>query len=298
MSNLPAATSIAQRRRELARQQKQDIQMKSGRREKTVKPPAGKSKWRILPSWRGADDPSIGHAWGQHFVRNQEDELVAVHMCLDKTYGKHCPICESLSRAIKHSNDEQQKVLEQAKATGRYLVNALHVDGEDPNTPVVLELSPTTYEKVMDLIDQWMDEEFGEIDLLDLSTGRDIIINKTGKGLNTNYDVTVAPKERAVNAEVMKKVVNLDDYVKQEHEESQRKALEAFDHISTGIKALPYKKPSDDSMKDVLDGDFTSVGDDDSSEETSKASTKAAAATQAEMDEIDDILGELDDLGL
>ena len=110
--------SLAEKRRELARQTKQDIQMKSGRRGKTVKAPIGRSKWRILPSWKGVDDPSVGVAFGRHFVVDMAGDLVAIHMCLDKTYGKRCPICDALKTAIKTSNDKTQKILEEARSSG------------------------------------------------------------------------------------------------------------------------------------------------------------------------------------
>jgi len=289
------ALSVAQKRRELARKQKQEIQASMGRRERTVRPPAGRSKWRILPSWKGVEDPTIGHSWGQHFVRDMNDDLVAVHMCMEKTYGKPCPICDSLTNALRHSNDETQSILEKAKSSGRFLVNAYHLDGEDPTTPVILELSPTTYEKLMDQIDIWMGEdEEDETDILDLDTGHDIIISKTGKGLNTKYELSVAPKPRKAKLD-MEELHNLDDYVKQMHEATEQKALLAFDKISTGgNKSLPNHKSDDDDddMGDIFDGDFheeklAEVKDD-----------KPKTSSVSEDEEIDDILGELEELDI
>lgn len=295
--------SIAQKRRELARKEKQDIQAKSGRRERPVRVPDGRSKWRVLPSWRGAEDPSIGHSWGQHFVRDASGELQAVHMCLDKTYGKDCPICNSIKAGIKNStNDDVQKVLEEAKATSRFLVNALNLGSTEPNKPVILELAPTVYEKLMDLVDQWGDEEFGEVDIVDLETGHDIIITKTGKGLTTKYDVAVSPKGRREDPSVMANVHDLDAYVKQEHEETQLKALNNIDKVVTG---LPSPSAADEDFDDILDGEF------EEEEPAPKKKAPAVAAKPApkaavkrtpppaeEEDELDDILGELEDLDL
>lgn len=283
--------SVAQKRRELARQQKHDIQMKMGRRERTVKPTPGRSKWRILPSWKGLEDPSIGHSWGQHFVRDASDELVAVHMCMERTYGKSCPICDSLTNALRHSTDETQKILEKAKSSARFLLNAYHLDGEDPTTPVILELSPTTYEKLMDLIDLWMDEEYDETDLLDIDTGHDITITRSGKGLNTKYDLSVGPKPRKIKVD-MDALHDLDEYVQQQHTETEQKALLAFDKISTGLTALPNSSQGDD-MGDVLEGDFEEEVD-----TTPIKDDKPKTVSEADNQEIDDILGELDDLDI
>src|SRR6185369_17798296 len=88
---------------EKIKQKKAAIQQSSGRREKTMKPTPGKSRWRILPTWRSNEAEQFWHDFGQHFIKNAAGELQAVYVCLSKTYGdeRPCEVCESLQHAIK-----------------------------------------------------------------------------------------------------------------------------------------------------------------------------------------------------
>lgn len=310
---------MVQKRQEAARQQKAALQEKMGRRERTTRIPDGRSRWRILPSWRGADDMLIAHAFGQHFVKDAAGDLKAVHMCLDKTYGKLCPICEALAHAIKNSDDETQKLLTESRANARYLVNAYSVEkGKTPEV-VILEMPPTVFELINDLIDQKADDQEVEnedgdletvagVDMLDVKKGFDVIISKSGKGLNTKYTVNSASTPTRVPADLLDKMHDLDAYVKQEHAETEAKALGVLDQVSTG-RALPAPGKAgipdlDDDLldNDILDADFEEVEEEAKPKAKPKAPTatsKPAPAKKVEDDEeIDDILGELDDLDL
>lgn len=222
---------------ELVKSKKAALQAQSGRnREKTVKPPVGRSKWRILPGWRGADDATFFHDFGQHFIKDVHGALKAVYVCTEKTFGKPCPICEAINEGISVSeNDDVINALKEGKSKGRILLNALHLDGENPTQPVILDLTPTTFEKVLDLIEEW-----GNI--TDLENGVDIVINRSGKGINTEYTVTPAPKSAPVQKSVLKSLHNLDDYVKQEYDEGRVKALGAVNAVA-GLLSAPGDKP-------------------------------------------------------
>jgi len=279
-------SSLLEARRALARQQKAEIQEKSGRRERAVRPPVGKSKWRILPSWRGLEEPLFAHAFGQHFIKDKNGDMVAVHMCLDKTYGKPCLICDSIARGIRSAEDDDTiNLLKESQSSGSYLMNALRIDGDEPTTPVLLSLSPTTYEKVLDLIDQYADEG---VDLLDPSEGYDIVISRTGKGLNTKYDVNAAVKPSKISKSVLENLNDLDLYVKQEHEATEQKALSFIDKVVTGRAALPSSKSDDDEMEDILEADFEETSEEDLD--------KSVSSKKVTDDELDSILGELSDL--
>ena len=193
---------------EMVRSKRKAIQQSSGRREKTVKPTPGKNRFRILPGWRGGDDPTFFHDFGQHFIKGVDGQLKAVYVCTEKTYGKPCAVCEAIAEGMGAAGDDNVlNALSESKSKGRILMNALHLDGDDPKTPVILDLTPTTAEKVFDLMD-----EYG--DITDPKTGIDIIINRTGTGLNTEYSVMPAAKSiKGVPAAILEKLHNLDEYV-------------------------------------------------------------------------------------
>lgn len=314
------ALTMVQKRQEAARAQKAAIQEKMGRRERTTRIPDGRSRWRVLPSWRGADDINIAHAFGQHFVKDAAGDLKAVHMCLDKTYGKYCPICNALQIAIKNSNDETQKILEESKSGSRFLLNAYQVVKDKTPEVVILETPPSVFEMINDLIDQKADDQEVEdedgnlvtepgVDMLDVKKGFDIIITKSGKGLNTKYTVLPASTPTRVPPALLENLNDLDAYVKQEHAETELKALNVLERVSTG-RALPNPNTKTGGLDldddDILDGEFEEAP-------APKAKPKAAAKPKPKVvdeeeeddasvgasdEEIDDLMGELDDLDL
>ncbi|MGV2866421.1 hypothetical protein [Achromobacter sp. AGC39] len=214
--------------------------LNAGNKGKTVKPPEGRSKWRILPSWRpaGHAEPAIDHPFAQHFIKDGANALKAVYVCTDKTFGRPCAVCDAVQAGIKaHEHDpDMKKVLESARSTARILLNALHLDGPNPTTPVILEISPRLYDSFLNLTMEWGEE------VLSLDAGSDVVIERTGKGLDTKYSITPLPasKSTKVDPSIMTKLNNLDDYVKQESEEQEKRALANVSAVSgLGMTARP-----------------------------------------------------------
>lgn len=222
--------------------------LSQGKKQKTVKPPQDRSRWRILPGWN-KDNPTFFHDFGQHFIKDGTGEMKAVYMCVDKTYGKPCQICSAISHAIRASSDDAMvDLLKQAGASGRVLVNALQISGDTPGDPVILELAPSTFNEILGILQEW------GADVLDLQNGKDIIIERNGKGKLTKYAVQIASKSEPVPADVMKRVANLDEYVAQESAEQAARALANLTAVA-GVLPAPTaaRKPAlaDLSIEDV-----------------------------------------------
>src|SRR5690606_22511219 len=96
---------------------------------------------------------------------------------------------------------------------------ALHRDGSEPGQPKILEIGPKLFGDFLGIIQEWGAET------LDLDGGRDVIIERTGKGLSTKYSIQIAAKSEPVPAAVMKQVKNLDEYVAQESDEQKVRAI-------------------------------------------------------------------------
>lgn len=224
---------------ELIAKKKQDIN--AGKRQKTVKPPENRSRWRILPTWR-KEGEQFWHDFGQHFIKDGKGDLKAVYVCVDKTYGRPCQVCDAIGAGIRASSDDDMvKMLKEANAAARILVNALHIDGDNPNEPVILELGPMAFNEILNIVTEW------GADVVSLDKGMDMVIERTGKGMQTRYSVNVASKSQPVDAAVMKKIVNLDEYVAQESEEQARRALmnlSAASGMLPAPSATPAGKPS------------------------------------------------------
>ena len=260
---------------ELLKQKK--AALTSNNRQKTVKPNEGRTRWRILPSWRpeGAENADIFyHDFGQHFIKDATGTLKAVYVCLNKTFDKPCQICGAIEHAIATSRDDTMvELLKESKAGHRILMNALAIDSPNPTDPVILEVAPTVFVAILGIIEEW------GIEALSLDKGNDIIIERSGKGLLTKYTVQVAAKSAAVDPSVMKRVTNLDEYVAQENTDAANRALTNLRAVAGLLPAPVADKPvssSADHLRDI------SLDDDPLPDEVTPPSpTRAAAAEDA-----------------
>lgn len=193
--------------------------------QKTIKPKAGRNRYRILPGWRGNGDPLFYHDFGQHFIKDAAGQVKAVYICTDRTFGRPCEVCDAVATAMASTTDDvTKKRVEESKASGRVLLNVLELDGTNAGVPQILEIPPTVFNGnkgvggIISLFDEWPN-------LLDPNTGCDIIIEKSGAGKDTRYGVQVAGGSKPVPAEALTKLNNLDDFVKQESEAAAQRAL-------------------------------------------------------------------------
>lgn len=260
--------------------QQKKAAMNSGNRQKTAKPPEGRSKWRILPGWRkDKEDSTFFHDFGQHFIKGMDNQLKAVYVCVDKTYGKPCKICEAIRQGVMSSSDDDVvKVLKDANAASRILLNAIHVDGESQD-PQILEVGPKVFSEIINIIQEW-----GNI--LDLDTGKDIVIERTGKGLNTKYSVQVAAKSAPVPASVMGKLHDLDEYVAQESEEQARRALANLSQVAGLLPSAAASKPALSAVFDD-DPDVTlEIPDGKPAKPTKEVKSEPESTGDAELDDL------------
>ena len=199
---------------------------------------AGKNRVRILPGWNPAARDVFYHDFGMHYVKDKDNKLAAVYVCTDKTYGKECPVCSAVYEGIRLAKDSgnttMEKLLGQARATARVLVNALIREGEEPNKPVVLELPAGVFDA---MVDQMMTFADDDVDVLSVTEGHDFIVTKSGAGLDTEYSVALAPKPTAVTFDESQ-VIDLAAYCSQESEQGLLKAV----HATTAVTGLPAPK--------------------------------------------------------
>lgn len=200
--------------------------------EKTVKIEPGKNRIRLLPGWRPGEEHVWFHDFGQHFIKDGADKIQAVYLCADATHGKDCSVCKALASAgMAAADDATTEVLGKAKASKTILVNALMLDSKEPNTPQILELKRGVFGQLIDIIEENGGLVFAE-------NGNEIIINRDGKGLNTTYTAQISLKTYTIPAVALTKLNNLDEYVKQESDEQERRAIAAVNTVA-GLLAAP-----------------------------------------------------------
>jgi hypothetical protein len=237
-------------------------------RVKTLKAPAGRSRYRILPSWRFVTDdegkPVLDPAtmkpvrdteqqfwadFGQHFIKDAAGEIKAVHVCADKTFNRPCPVCEAISQGILASTDDLTKRrLEEARSGARVLLNVLHLDGPNPNEVQILEVPPSVFNGkkgvggILSLFGDWP----SMVKLGDKSEGCcEVIIEKNGSGKEgTSYGVSAIPASTKLDASVLDRLHDLDAFVMQESEQSTQRALTGVSAISGLLPAPASAAPA------------------------------------------------------
>lgn len=251
-------------------------------RAKTIKANPGSNRYVLLPGWRKGEEHTFFHDFGQHFVKNEADELQAIYPCLDKTFGRPCPVCHGLASAIKQAPDEATaEVLKKAASGATYLLNVLPLDSADSaGTPQILEVRKTVFNQILDLMEDWGTAIF------DPAEPQIIVINREGKGLNTKYSTQISAKKHTMPANVHAQINNLDDYVRQENEENERRAIAAINGVAGLISSAP--KTSATAMLAA-----SKSAEDVQGARAAEASRPAAAQASLDAD-LDDLLGDLD----
>lgn len=284
--------------KDLIKRKQGEMEAKKASNLKTQRSGPGKNKYRILPAWReqnefekSEDIPApFWHDFSLHWIKQEiGGKPVVVYPCLEKTFGKPCDICGAIEQAIVGSDDEDFKRLVKESASRQsYLMNALHLNGDEPDEPVILEVGQTVFDQICGLIEEYED-------ITDLEDGIDIIIHRQGTGFDTKYNVLVAKKSNPVDKSVLDKLHDLDAAVSQENATRHQTALSKIGEI-TGVLPTPTRKIAPPKSKladeDIEDAEFVDADDE---LETAMNGTDDDADIDDLLDD-DDLLDELNEL--
>jgi hypothetical protein len=200
----------------------------------------GKNRIRLFAGWNPKNPEQFWRDFGQHFIKNAADELQAVYVCAAATDGKPCNTCNALRALIASAPDDTTtEVLAKSKSSKEHLVNALHLDSSEPNTPKVTKVAQQVLTQIFEMI-----IENGAEAVLDPEKGHEIVVNREGTGLNTRYTTTMSMKPGTpIPKAVQDKVTDLDDYVKQDSTEGEQRALAALNTVA-GLLPAPGAAPA------------------------------------------------------
>jgi hypothetical protein len=268
----------------LMKAKKQSLKQK----EKTIKPAPGANRYVLLPGWRKEESHIWVHDFGQHYIKNAAGEIQAVYPCLDKTFGNACPICEGINKAARMTTDDETvKLLKEAGSGQSYLFNVLALDADDDATPQILEVRKTAFAAIVDLIEEW------GAGMFDPEAPQIIVVNREGKGLLTKYTVQISPKKHTLPKGVLTKLNNLDDYVRQENEDQQRRALNAINSVAGLLPIVASGADKPMTSGETFDADQESALRTAAETRNGREASKAKASDIALDDELSDLLGDL-----
>jgi hypothetical protein len=271
----------------------------------------GKTRLRILPYIAPGKKTGPGGEFhcdiGVHWIKTSlGGKPVAVVGASDVTYGTHNPINDAIDQAAqlaKQVDDEMVKLVSEWKARKSVLVNALirtkgSSDASEDDVKIV-ELTPTTFGEISKTLLMYVEEGGAEGDeVLSLEKGVDMIIEKTGKGMDTRYSVMPAPgSSPPVNAGVLEKLNDLPQFIANRYFRGEEtKALTAIQAV-TGVSGPALGSRPATAM-------LTARGEETAARVTPKpapveeveAPKKPATAAELPSDEVDALMRELENI--
>lgn len=169
------------------------------------RPKEGKNNIRIMPQKEGKE-----LFWSEGYVHFSVGPKKNMVTCLE-TFGKPCPICEEVEKLKNSGYKEDKQLAKDMKQTQRIYMNIIDRDSEDDEEQIQVMTCGTMI--LSDILDMICDPDWGNI--TDYTTGRDIVITRTGKGMQTKYSVLGKPKQTIASEtlseeEIQKKLVDLD----------------------------------------------------------------------------------------
>lgn len=149
------------------------------------KPPDGDSRLRIMPP-ATAKQETFWFKTGTHFNVGPDESPVPCPV--ESGVRETCFLCRLIKRLKKGDKDEEDEA-EGMGARPRFLISI--VDYADPEAGVQVWACPVTVFRQLKKY-RLNEDEYG--DMTDLEDGYDILLEKTGSGINTKYDAAPARK--------------------------------------------------------------------------------------------------------
>lgn len=205
----------------------------SGSGGKAYKMKEGRNTLRLLVDPKVVEtNGQFWHDLGVHWIKADENgkPITVIGDC-DYTYQQPSMINAAIEQAIASATDEESKKLYESWRSRKTVLFPAIVRGENGDDPTIVEVTPTTWGKITEILSLYMDN--GE-DLTDPQTGKDIVVNRTGKGLNTDYSVMISPApSQPLPADVLTKLPDIDAYIQKEFfRGEEQKALNAIAQIA------------------------------------------------------------------
>lgn len=172
------------------------------------KPKPGRNVIRILPPKPGSEDFYSEARVRYNVGPNKKMVVVPIND------NEPCPIKDFVDALFKTGDKDDEKLAKRMRATTRYYFNiidrSLEEGDEGYGEVMVFGCGASIFTDVLGLI---VDPDYG--DITDPENGYDIIITRTGTGLDTEYKVNARPKQTPIGFDDWEdKLVDLSIFTK------------------------------------------------------------------------------------
>lgn len=261
------------------------------------KPEDGRNRIRILPP--KGDDGEFSKEVSRHF------NVAKFPMNCRKDLDKKCPICDAVASLFATKDPGDMELAKKIRAKKQWVMNIVDVKNSDKK-PLVFWSGPMIYDQILSY---FADDEWGDIS--DPKKGYDLIIEKTGEGLDTDYKLRTAKDSTELedSKKLTKASSDLNDLVEYPSEKEMENALngqgsgddssdddeeddedEDEDDDKAKSKKVKGKKSDEDEESDDEDEDDDSDSDDEDEDEkkSEKKTKKSKDEDEEEGDDDDD----------
>ena len=231
--------------------------------------------------------------WTHRNVGPTESSVI----CLKKTFGKSCPICEESDKLRKAGKDNESKSL----VSKRRVFYNIEDIRKKPGEIQVFEVSHHLFEK--ELIDEARDDETSEfVDFYDPKTGKTVKFKCTkekmgGFEFNSFKSFSFEERDEPIDDDLLASAISFDQYMNILTYEQLQEILygadedddenEEDEEEKPAGKKIPPKKTQ--SKKKVEDDDEDEEDDDDEEDEkSSKKSVKKSIPPKSKKKDVDD----------
>jgi len=148
------------------------------------KPKEGRNTIRVLPGVGEMDD----YFWtvvGKHYIPGAQHATT----CPLITADNPCPICEYVSSLYRSTDSDEKDVAKRIRAQRQYWINVINRDKENLG-PLIYPAPKTVFAAIASLV---RDPDYGAV--YDVDVGTDVVITRTGTGIETRYQVQAKRKE-------------------------------------------------------------------------------------------------------
>lgn len=204
---------------------------------KTYKFPVGKTLFRILPLSANPGE-QFERRYGKTYLKSFDEKsffgIIDRHITYDEPSD---PIRELIFDAMRQAPDEDvKKHYRSMLAYPRYVFNALILNdpNQDKTTPVLIDVSEKAFDTIMNQFMIWSEDD-ENYDLAGLQTGHIFACERAGSGKDTTYQFAATPKQAPLDAKILEKVVDLDEWIKSQAEGLEQQALKFLGQVNGSV---------------------------------------------------------------
>jgi hypothetical protein len=222
-------------------------------------PKDGRNVVRLLPAKPGTEDFYVESR--VHYNVGPNKKMVTC----GKVARGSCAVCDFVDALFKSGDKEDEKLAKRMRATSRYYFNVVdrtvEKGSEGFGDILVFGAGATIFTDILGII---VDPDFGDITNPD--NGRDVIITKSGKQLDTEYKTQARPVQTELGIDKWdEKMVDLSLFLKPRSDEDLEAILEGKEP-SGNRDSNDEKSSSGDKASGG--GSKSSADEDESSDET------------------------------